>query len=141
MMSGDMIRKIIIIIFLLLISTSTSDASVFFEIKPKLDRNRPANKHERLNFAKALHKRIDQMYNAIPYLSPSQEKWLKSEISTENPFRVIKAYESDEFYLQNIKVRLKNILAALTMIIDGKYQEQRHEILAWLAESGGQIFV
>ena len=52
---------------------------------------------------------------------------------------MLKAYESDEFHLQDMKVRLKNILAALTIIIDGKYQEQRGEILAWLVVADGMM--
>ena len=136
-----MFRKIVIIIVFLLISTGTLDASIFFEIKPKLDLNRPANKQERLNFAKALHKRIFQVYDAIPHLSPSQEKWLKNEISAKNQLRALKAFQSDEMYLQDIKERLEYILNSLRMIINGKYKEQRHEILAWLDVAYGMMHV
>lgn len=123
----------IVLMGLLLISASTSDAQVFFEIKPELDPNRPANRHERLNFAKALRKRIDQMHEAIPNLSPFQEKWLKSAMSAKDSFRALKASESDEYYLQDIKNRLKSILTALTIVIEGKPKGQRYEVLAWLS--------
>jgi hypothetical protein len=134
-----MIRNIVIVIFLVLISTSISDASVFFEIKPKLDPNRPPNKQERINFARALYKKFYEMNDAIPNLSPSQEKWLKSEELSENPYRKLKAHESDEHYLQDTKERLENILKALGIIINGLHKDQKHEVLYWLGVADGMI--
>ncbi len=135
-------RYWIVLMGFLLISANTSDAQVFFEIKPELNRNRPANKQLRLSFAKSLRKRFQEMYDAVPNLSPSQEKWLNTEISSKNAYRKLKAMDSDEYYLQNTKRRLKNSLTVLAVIIEGKLQDtqgrrievdQRHKIAAWLS--------
>jgi hypothetical protein len=141
---GEVMKKArywIVLIGLLLISASTSDAQVFFEITPELYRNRPANKQVRLSFAKSLRKKFQEMYDAVPNLSPSQVKWLNTEMSSKNTYRKLKALESDEYYLQNTKRRIKNFLTGLAVIIEGKFQDpqgrrievdQRHKIWAWL---------
>jgi hypothetical protein len=129
-----MIKKTLSLIFLILIfvsiSANASDISLY--INPALDPDKPADQTTRLNYAKALHKKINDIYDAIPNLSPSQEQWLKSETSTKNPQRLIKATLSDEFYLQNNKLKLKSILTCLTLIIDKKYKNQQQETMGWL---------
>ncbi|MEE9260794.1 MAG: hypothetical protein V3U40_06775 [Candidatus Scalindua sediminis] len=136
----NLILTISLVSWLLVIPIGISDASdEFFEIKPKLNIKKPPNKEERLTYARALYKKINQIYDAIPNLSPSQKKWLDSEMSSENVFRRIEVFESDEKYLQDTKSKVETIQLILTAIVDGNYQEQREETFSWLLIASGMV--
>ena len=134
-----MIWKAIFFI-LLIMPTTTVTASTFFEIKPELDPNRPASKNERLIFARALYEKFETIYKAIPNLSPSQEKWLESETSADDPSRVMRAYQSDEAYLKNTKQMLKSLLDTLVFISQNEEGDRRHEILSWLVVADRMMY-
>jgi hypothetical protein len=127
-----------LISWLLVIPAGITNASgVFFEIKPKLDINKPPNKEERLAFAKSLYEKINQIADAIPNLSPSQKKWLEAEMSSDNTTRIYNAYESDEKYLKDIKITVELLRFQLIQIIDAKYQGQRQEVFYWQIIASG----
>ena len=135
-----LILTISLVSWLLVILTGISDASdEFFEIKPKLDLNKPPNKEERLAFAKSLYEKINQITDAIPILSPSQRKWLEAEMSSDNVFMQLKVYETDEKYLRDTKAEIEIIRFQLIQIIDAKYQGQREEVFYWQIIASGMM--
>lgn len=128
------------------LNVMTVDTSVAFtapESTTILRVDKPPKKEERIAFARALRKEIDQIHNLIPNLSPSQEKWLHAQLSSNNTNRKTKAYESDEFVLQTTKSKTGEIKTILEEIIEGnvsgQLMNQRDEVFNWLYVSTGLI--
>ncbi|MDR4503468.1 MAG: hypothetical protein MRK01_01590 [Candidatus Scalindua sp.] len=100
-------------------------------------------KEERIAFAQALRKEIDQLHSIIPDLPPTQKKWLNAQLSSSNTNRKIKAYESDEFVIQTTKSKIGEIKTILEEIIEGnvagELMNQRDEVFNWLYVSTGLI--
>ncbi len=103
----------------------------------------PPKREERIAFAQALLKEIDQIHSLIPNLSPTQKKWLNAQLSSSNTNRKNRAYKSDEFVLQTTKSKIGEIKIILEEIIDGNFlgqlMNQRNEVYNWLYVSTGLI--
>ncbi|GJQ57381.1 MAG: hypothetical protein D8M57_18740 [Candidatus Scalindua sp. AMX11] len=103
----------------------------------------PPKREERIAFAQALLREIDEIHVLIPDLSPDQKKWINKQLSSSNSNRKFKAYESDEFVLQTTKSKLGEIKIILEEIIDGNFLgqaiNQENEVFKWLYVSTGLI--
>lgn len=82
----------------------------------------------------------------IPTLSPSQEKWLKTEYHDEiaaagNRYtpRAIAATDSLEYQIYLVKPRNGELLSVLTQIANGTARDKNHEIALWASISAWLI--
>ncbi len=78
----------------------------------------------------------------IPTLSPSQEKWLRTEYHEEiaaagNRFtpRALAAMDSIEFQIHIAKPRNGELIGALTQIANGTARDRSHEVALWASVS------
>ncbi|MDR4499308.1 MAG: hypothetical protein MRK02_15535 [Candidatus Scalindua sp.] len=125
------------------ISGGASGPSTLFESSSALHVDKPPKREARIAFAKALLEEVDQIHGLIPNLSPTQKKWLDTQLSSNNSNRINKAYESDEFVLQTTKAKIGEIKIILEEIIEGNYlgqlMNQKKEVFNWLYVSTGLI--
>jgi hypothetical protein len=84
----------------------------------------PLSKRNRLQFAKIFLAEIKLLDNAIPFLSPSEERWVQKEESEASGMRLLNLFKSLEYN----KARAKELTSALVNWLELIVQSELEEL-------------
>lgn len=78
---------------------------------------------------------IKRLYEAIPFLSPQEEQWLKEETVNTDGNRYLSAMASQEYAVQESKLRVGGHLTLVRRLMEAHDREAQTRDLLWLAHA------
>ena len=126
----------LVFVFVLTMQIGTPRSFAWFDFKLPTSAE-PSNRIQRLELARALNGEIRKIYDAIPNLRPDEKRWLDDEMNSDNVNRKLKAVQSKEYTVQQAKKQVGTFKSITEMLVQGKYEDQRKEVILWLGIAAG----
>jgi predicted GTPase len=95
--------------------------------------NGERNRESRVQYAKELSSFFKKIDESIPSLSPSQREWLEKELreskKTKNFYREVEVFNTKEYNIHVVKMKLKSWIGGLNLVIQEK--QLNREVYIW----------
>lgn len=91
----------------------------------------PMSKNQRYDCAKNELATANKLLNALPRLSPAENKWLEGEINSGDALRKRRAFNSNEYAIRRITNDTKKFKKLLTLITVNYELGKEEEYYAW----------